>query len=150
MPPGTMGDRGDHPGMTVAGPVSRRSRMEEGPGSVLGSGHLYCFSAGWPRPLWVTGRLLSHDSWMWRGFKEIRSGKLQTTIAPGRPITRWVAAGKEGFLRSWWVEADGCTKTLPVRSGWGYKRLPSLALPLPDHVTLGQSIHLSWPRCFHL
>ena len=124
--------------------------MEEGPGSVLGSGHLYCFSAGWPG---LSG--LQEDCCLTtHGCGEVsrRSGlgNSKTTIAPGRPITRWVAAGKEGFLRSWWVEADGCTKTLPVRSGWGYKRLPSLALPLPDHVTLGQSIHLSWPRCFHL
>lgn len=37
VPPGTVGDGGDHPRMAVAGPVSRRSRMEEDPGSVLGS-----------------------------------------------------------------------------------------------------------------
>lgn len=71
--------------------------MEEGPGSVLGSGHLYCFSAGWPRPLWVTGRLLSHDSWMWRCFKEIRSGKLQDHDCPW-PAHHSVGRCREGGL----------------------------------------------------
>ena len=36
VPPGTVGGGGDPPGMAVAGPGSRRSRMVEGPGSVPG------------------------------------------------------------------------------------------------------------------
>lgn len=48
----------------------------------LAQTHLCCFSAGWPRPLWVTGRLPSHGSQMWRGFKEIRSKKLQDHRRP--------------------------------------------------------------------
>lgn len=48
------------------------------------------------------------------------------------------------------VGADGCPKTPPVRSDWGYNRLPSPALTLPDRGTVGQSTYLSWPRCLHL
>lgn len=37
VPTGTVGNGGDPSGMAVAGPGSRRNRMVEGPGSVLGS-----------------------------------------------------------------------------------------------------------------
>ena len=97
MPPGTVGDGGDHPGMTVAGPVSRRSRMAEGPGSVLGSGPPVLLLS-WVAAASLGYRKIAVSQLMdVGGFKEIGSGKLQDHGRPW-PAHHSVGCCREGGL----------------------------------------------------
>ena len=110
----------DQPGAIMAGPVSRRSRMVEGPGSL------------WLKPTCATSQLGGHNlsdlhkdccilaHRCGEGSRRSGLGNSKTTVAPGwlslGESLQWRRASREaGGARLGGEMADECTQRPPVR-----------------------------------